>query len=284
MDDTGPNAMPQTGQQAPDRPLRVAVAFFGITRALALTLPSIRQCILEPARAIAGEMRTFGHFFTQDRIDNRRSGESGALDPEEFRLLMLDEVETEAPGACLEKHDFERMKRFGDAYRDGFASLSNLVHQLHSLDRVTRLARAWQPDVVVFARPDLYYHDSFGPWLAGIGVGQDTLFLPDWGWNEGRNDRFAIAAGDRAIAAYGGRVQRILRFCRLGRQAHSETLLKFAVKGVPQRPVPLRANRVRSNETVVMESFDKRSRSRLQTVPFTTFLAGLPLPPEGATP
>ncbi len=82
--------------------LRVAVVFFGITRALRLTLPSITANLVAPARNIGRELRLFGHFFTQTAIRNSRSDEEGELDPEEYRLLALDGVELEEPGACLE--------------------------------------------------------------------------------------------------------------------------------------------------------------------------------------
>ena len=62
--------------------LKVGFVFFGITRALRLTLPAIVDNLIAPARALGGEVRLFGHFYSQTAIENARSGESGDLDPE----------------------------------------------------------------------------------------------------------------------------------------------------------------------------------------------------------
>jgi hypothetical protein len=118
------------GRIKPD--LRVAVVFFGITRSLRLTLPAIAANVVGPARGVAREVRLFGHFFTQTAISNARSGEEGTLDPEEYRLLELDAVETEEPGGCLDLYPMAEMQARGDIWRDDFASFRNLVHQLHS--------------------------------------------------------------------------------------------------------------------------------------------------------
>ncbi len=236
---------------------RIAVVFFGITRSLRLTVGSIRQNLIAPARAMASELRTFGHFYDQDRIDNPRSNESGTLDPDEFRLLDLDEVERELPGQCLDQHGFDRLKAAGDPWKDDFASLRNLVQQLHSLGRATDMALAWKPDMVVFARPDLYYHDSIASELLLVSGRQGSgVLLPNWGqWRGGLNDRFAIAKGSDAIAAYGRRVQRLAKYTERGEALHSELFLKFALHGVLAATFAFRASRVRSNGAVVVENF-----------------------------
>lgn len=255
--------------------LRVAVVFYGITRSLRLTLGSINRNLIAPARDMASELRTFGHFFDQDRIDNPRSKEAGALDPDEYRLLDLDQVEREAPGACLEQHGFDDLKAAGDPWKDGFTSLRNLVHQLHSLARATGLALAWQPEIVIFARPDLYYHDSVAPQLAALaGQHGPAVRAPDWAqWRGGCNDRFALARGDQAITAYGFRVARLAEYLALGKRIHSERFLKFALQDIPVGSFALRASRVRSNGIVVVEDFTPGGGkySRMGLLPFAEF-------------
>jgi hypothetical protein len=235
---------------------RIAVVFFGITRSLRLTLGSINRNVIAPARAAASDLRTVGHFFDQSAIDNPSSNEAGALDPDEFRLLDLDEVVRELPGACLEKHGFDRLKGAGDSWKDDFASLRNLVHQLHSLACATDLALAWKPDIVVFARPDLCYHDSMAPQLAALSLSQGPgVLLPDWAQWRGCNDRFALARGEDAISAYGHRVTRLNDYVAGDRPVHSEQFLKFALGQVPVGSFGLRASRVRSNGMMEVEDF-----------------------------
>ncbi len=236
--------------------LKIAVVFFGITRALRLTLPSITANLLDPARAVAQELRLFGHFYRQSFIQNARSGEDGALDPEEYRLLNLDEVEIEEPGACLDLYPVAEMQARGDVWRDGFASFRNLVHQLHSLKRATQMAELFQPDIVIFARPDLFYHDSAAEHLDMLGRAHRSFVLaPDWSMWFGLNDRLALVKGTSAIQAYGFRADRMGEYCARGKWLHSERLLKFALKKERVRTIHLRASRVRANGMQVLEDF-----------------------------
>jgi hypothetical protein len=239
---------------APRGPLRIALVYFGITRSLGHTLGSIRRNLV--ARARTPEVRQFGHFYRQDRIENPRSLESGPLDPEEYRLLELDEVELEPPGDCLDRHGFDRLTAAGDPWRDGFQSLRNLVHQLHSLQRATLLALDWQPDIVVFARPDLYYHAPLTDHFQTlVRRRRNLVLLPDWASWHGFNDRVAVVKGPEAMRAYGLRAARMGEYCAKGRKLHAERFLRFALAGYNVRPVPLHASRVRSTGQVVVEDF-----------------------------
>lgn len=236
--------------------LKIAVVFFGITRALRLTLPSITEQLVDPARAIGREVRLFGHFFRQTAIQNVRSGEEGQLDPDEYRLLNLDEVELEDPGACLDLYPMAEMQARGDIWRDDFASFRNLVHQLHSLKRATQMAEAFRPDIVIFARPDLLYHDSFAEPLDMLARAHRSFVLvPDWSQWFGHNDRFALVKGAEGIAAYGRRADRMGEYCARGKRLHSERFLKFALGDQRVRTVHLRASRVRANGLQVLEDF-----------------------------
>lgn len=261
----------------PRSELRVAVAFFGITRSLRLTVSSIQERIIAPARAIASDVQLFGHFYDQGQINNPRSNELGALDRDEYKLLELDVLEREAPNACLALHDYEGLKTFGDPWKDDFVSLRNLVHQLHSLKRVTEMTMAWQPHMVIFTRPDLYYHHSATQHLeAQIGIDRECILLPDWAQWHGFNDRFAIAKGDGAIRAYGMRIDRLGEYCRLGKKPHAEQFLKFALKDVCVLSIPFHASRVRSNGMVVDEDFTPgRGKGGKRMLTFDSFVQAL---------
>lgn len=260
--------------------LKVAVVFFGITRALRLTLPAITANLVAPARAIAREVRLYGHFFTQTAISNVRSGETGDLDPEEYRLLNLDEVEVETPGSCLDLYPVAEMQARGDIWRDDFASFRNLVHQLHSLKRATLLAEGFQPDIVIFARPDLLYHDSMAEPLDMLArAHRQFVLVPDWSEWFGHNDRFALVKGAEGIAAYGKRADRMGEYCARGKRMHSERFLKYALGDQRVRRVHLRASRVRSNGLQVLEDFTpgRGPMGKRQLVPLGTIRAEAPV-------
>ena len=248
---------------------KIAVCFFGITRSLAYTIESIEKHTTEPAKEL-GEVRVFAHFFNQNRVESNRSKEAAKLDPFEYRLLHADEVELEPPETCLQAHDYDLLKSYGDTRRDGFQSLRNLVHALHSLDRVTNLALAWHPDIVIFLRPDLLYHSSLKNVIEeAIVAEEETVFLPDWQhWRGGFNDRFSVCAGNKAIKAYGTRVWRAQECCeQYGEALHAETLNRFAIEasGVRIMFFPQRASRVRAGGMVKNEKFQPSAFDRIKT-------------------
>ena len=252
---------------------RIAICFFGITRSLGHTIRSIEEHVLKPA-ATLGEVHLYAHFFQQARIDNVRSGESGALDPEEYRLLASDWLRLEEPETCLETWHFEAIKRFGDFWEDGFKSLRNLVHQLHSMRQVTLAALAEGADVCLFCRPDLRYHDSLAPALqravqSANGPRSPLAQIPVWQSYCGQNDRFALCTGEAAIRAYGTRIEQALAFCQAtGRPLHSERLLAWTLDqaNIPIRGIAARASRVRLDGSERIEHFlpmGRRTRARM---------------------
>lgn len=256
----------------PTRP-RVAICFFGIPRSLGMTRDSLLASIIRPIEGFA-EVGVFAHFYLQDTIDNPRTGERGVLSADR-EIVPYQTLIGEAPGHCLELWGFEDLKRYGDAWGNDFASLRNLVSQLHSLNEVTKLAESFVADVVVFARPDLWYYDSLVAYVEkAAATRRDLVMLPYWQPFRGENDRFAIVSGQRAIRAYGGRVRRSLEYCKsTSRPLHSESLVKFAIEGLPRRRIPARAARVRAHGLVEDESFN---HGRIDAMHTSVHFSGLP--------
>lgn len=251
----------------------VAVCFFGIPRAVNLTRDSIKQNVIAPIREFA-TVRTYAHYFDQAWIDNPRSAERGRLD-EDGEIDAGQITIREAPDACLEEWRFEDLKTFGDNWSDGFASLRNLVHQLHSLRKVAQLAIKDEPDCLVLVRPDLWYYDSLGPTVAAsLRSSRSAVWLPNWQTHGGENDRFAVACGHKAVEAYAGRITRALEYCETRRRPlGSHSLLSFALSDVKVRRIPARAARVRIHGAVVAEGFQAPIFKRLH---YRIDKAGLP--------
>jgi len=197
-------------------------------------------------------------------IENSRTSEHGELDPTEYNLLEPDRVELSEPNEFLNDAGFEKIKEFGDHWEDDFKTVSNLLHQLYSLKRVTALAVEEGAGVVVFCRPDLKYHDSFLKDMERAKSVEDpTVLLPRWQRHKGGfNDRFAICIGTEAIAAYGNRLDMAIPFCReLNIELHSERLIRFAMSksGIRLEKLRVLASRVRSDGRVVDEQFSEHS-------------------------
>lgn len=240
--------------------IKIAVCFFGISRSLTFTYPSIETNVLRPAWD-TGEVKIFVHFFDQEKIVNVRSGENGPTRRDEHLLLKPDWLQLEPPDNCLKEIPYNQIKSFGDVWRDDFQSLRNLLHQLHSLKIVSKAALDWHPDIIIFARPDLEYHDSLArPVHKILAARGNIVCLPSWQhWEDGYNDRFAVCTADEAAKAYGARLDKVLAFCKEGgRPLHAERLLKFALsaRNVKLRMMSVRASRVRLDGTKRVEKFE----------------------------
>ena len=257
---------------------RIAIGFFGVTRSLKRTLPSIQENIIQPARQL-GEVRLFAHLYQQTHISNPRSGENDPLDPEEYRLLECDEVRLEQPGHCLEQARYEWILSHGDAFHDEGKSLANLIHQLHSLQVLGQMIDAWQPDVVVLARPDLMYHDSLSKVISDqLNRADKFISVPNWQWFGGVNDRLAIGSR-RSCRAFANRIDLIPNY--LSKYNHkrplpAERFLRFALneQGIIPVAINVHASRVRANGMVVEENFfpislSKKIRRRIESYFFS---------------
>jgi hypothetical protein len=251
---------PETPEVRLSHDMRIAIAIYGIPRGAQRAQPSLVERILRPAQA-CGEVALFGHLFQQDRVQNERSGESGELTAADYGLYAAFKPMMEAPGTCLERWGCADLCRFGDIYGDAYGSLKNLVHQLHSLREVTLQMERHAPDVVVFARPDLQYHDALPRHvLTACQRHARRVYLPPWQWWSGYNDRLAVC-GSSSFKAYGRRVELALDYCRAeGRRLHAERLLRHALTqgNTAVRTVSMRASRVRVGNTVKEEIFDAR--------------------------
>jgi hypothetical protein len=246
--------------------MKIALAFFGLPRCSAVSFPSIASALIAPLAA-AGELHVFHHLWKQQQVRNLRSAEDHRLHEANYAPFARFE------GNCAEAPPqpsplLQRIAVHGDAFHDGLQSLRNLLLQLESLYEVTQQVAAAQPDVVVFARPDLLYHDALPPEeVARAFAHPDSVAVPCWESWGGLNDRFAVC-GARAWRAYGGRLLLADHFCeRTGQPLHSETFLAYAMAfaGVRVRTISLRASRVRVDGRVEAEDFEGLRTPLLRT-------------------
>lgn len=126
-------------------------------------------------------VRSFYHFYDKEEVVNERSGESDVLLKTNYSCFEFMEGIIESPDLCLESWGFERLKSFGDTWNDNYASIGNLIHQLNSLYKVTNLIEVslFDPDVVIFVRPDLIYHDIL-PMYSLIGASKEPKTVYIW--------------------------------------------------------------------------------------------------------
>lgn len=254
--------------------LKVAVAFFGIPRNSAICFPSIQQQVLAQIPADA-QVQCFYHLYQVDSVQNLRSGEQGALAADNYQPFTAMTGTLESNDGVLERWEFERIKQMGDTWGDEHASVRNLILQLNSLHAVTAMVEAFDPDFVVFVRPDIEYHTPLPGYLFKHPEARRlNAYIPDWQWWGGVNDRFAVCGRD-VYRAYGRRVEQIFAFCEAtGRKLHSERLLKFVLQGAQAKVclLPTTASRVRITGVYAEEDFSgKRGMGKRENRYFHLF-------------
>jgi len=248
-------------------PMRIGIAFFGLPRNSDRTFASLEEQILAPA-ARFGEFFPCYHFYEQTEVINPRSGENGALNPRQYLPFRAFDGVLESPAGVPEAWGLTEIAAHGDAWGDDCRSLRNLLLQLHSLRMVTLRLQAAEPDLVLFVRPDLHYHQSFEPALRAMSarLAPRTVWLPFWQWAGGYNDRFAICGRD-AFMAYGTRILKIQEYLSAhpGRPLHAERFLRFALdrEMIAVRRLDISASRVRVNGDEVSEDFSSVQLNRL---------------------
>lgn len=247
--------------------IKIGIGFFGLPRNTDRTFTSIQEYILQPA-AQFGTIVPYYHFYHQTRVVNKRSFENDELDPRQYQVFAGFQGELESPEGVPEKWGFVEISARGDAWKDEFHSLRNLLLQLHSLRQLTLRLETFEPDIVIFARPDLLYHHSFSPALKVMSAvnTEKMVYLPFWQWAGGYNDRFAIC-GKHAFNAYGKRIELMQSYLTSysRRPLHAERLLRFALDKslLAVRRLDVQATRVRVSGDEVREDFSGVQLNRL---------------------
>lgn len=247
---------------------KVAICLFGVSRSAERTLGSLQLKVIRPASSL-GEVHVFGHLFYEERLKNPRSKEDGIQkDPREYFPKYID-LAIDAPNDPPLLENSAVLLKYGDEFEDGGQSIRNLVHQLVSLEKVTKRALAIEPTFTIFCRPDLFYHNSFLPYYRRTRLlPYSHCFLPAWQqWKNGYNDRMAICRGKSAAEAFGQRLTFADEYCRSTRgPLHSERLLRFCMEKarVPVYSMKCYASRVRIGGVFHGEDFDDQRSSWYQ--------------------
>ena len=203
----------------------IAVCFWGLTRSLRHTLPSIEEMILRPLRDQGFECTIFLHTYQLETpYNNKRSGEKDCpLNQDEWRVLRPDHVLVENQDQVDRALDLPKYHSSPDPWKNNYQTLDNHVRALWSLHQVTLL---WEKssssfDYVLYCRPDVLYltplQDSFFK-----DATEQSIVIPEF-HEYPINDRFCIATPTVATL-YGKRFSTALAYSKT-KPLHSETFL-----------------------------------------------------------
>ncbi|CAM9396488.1 unnamed protein product [Ascophyllum nodosum] len=193
----------------PGTPPRVAVCFFGLTRSLRWTLPSVQDRLLDVLRRGGMSVDTFVHTYALEEVFNQRAGEKGieyssyvtdftALNPVRSLVTNQDDFDEAWPEPLSLTH---YRWRYG---RDAPGVIRNVFRAYWSMAMVWGLMAQhasegrFQYDAVVLARPDVWFHVETDLPRHTLPLPRRTVFLPSFETDlkpGGRkNDRFAYGS------------------------------------------------------------------------------------------
>ena len=96
-------------------------------------------------------------------------------------LLNADKLISEEPNLIFDNYSLKEIMKYGDIFKDDYKSIRNLIHQLFSLKKVYEISKAYNSDLTIFARPDLYYWDSFEKNIHNLlNNSKDYIAIPNW--------------------------------------------------------------------------------------------------------
>ena len=237
---------------------KISICFFGITRDLEKTFPSIQKNLISPARQFA-EVKIFCHFYDLKSIKNLRSQENEIKIKNNWHLFNADKLISEEPNLIFNNYSLEEIMTYGDIYKDNYKSIRNLIHQLFSLKKVYEISKKNNSDLTIFARPDLYYWDSFEKSIQDLlNISKDYIAIPNWQFHKGFNDRFAICTSDYSSYIYSNRINQINNYLQnIQNCLIPEYLLFYSVFQSKAKTslLDIKASRVRADGRVISEKF-----------------------------
>jgi len=213
--------------------VRLALCFFGLTRSLKFTLPSIEKFIFGPLKNNGIKYDIYLHTYkTRKPYTNPRAGESGiTLDANEYKLLNPDFHMVEDKDDVSRDLDLTKYRTKGDpwgkestAIKGDFTTLDNHVLYLWSQKQLTDM---WQENNknythIIMCRPDVLYQVPLQTnWFSFTS---NKILIPNFGLCGNINDRFAIGHPKEMIL-YGNRFNNALAYSKNHSLASEEYLI-----------------------------------------------------------
>jgi hypothetical protein len=202
--------------------VRVAICFFGLTRSLKYTFPSIEKNIFEPLKNHGIKYSIFLHTYKLNTpYSNPRAGEDNIeLDSNEYKMLNPDKSIIEDKEKVSMKLELEQYRSKGDPWAQekqaipgDFTTLDNHILYLWSQKQLTKL---WSTDHlryshILMCRPDVLYQIPID--IGWFNFTSDKIFIPNFGLCGDVNDRFAIGR-PKQMLLYGNRFDEALAYSK----------------------------------------------------------------------
>ena len=216
--------------------IKVAICFFGLTRSLKFTLPSIEKYLLGPLKQYGIKHDIYLHTYkTKKPYTNPRAGENGVtLDNNEYKLLEPKRSIVEDKELVSKRIGLERYRAKGDpwgqersAIPGDFTTLDNHILYLWSQKQLTSMwLQGGNYSHIIMCRPDVLYQVPIQ--LDWFSFTSDKICIPNFGLCGNVNDRFALGRPEQ-MKPYGSRFDEALAYSKR-HQLASEAYLIATMK------------------------------------------------------
>lgn len=264
---------------------RVAIGFFGLSRSLKNTLPTIERHVFEVLERSNISFDVFWSTLDADHITNKRSGENNvSLDSTDF-LLMRPCVLSIVSQSVVAPHELDLFLKaraglpasITDPWSDGMNSVRNVLGAYHSSRTLEHLIKRYSTihnityNAVIVLRPDTAVVNDIeivdhiaeivnedANFVAAVGNSSSSsssypqpIWIPDFHNWMGYNDRAAYGSM-RVMSLYLTRGALFRDYIGVGRKSFGEAYLKHYLDHfhVVRRLSPLRVVRVRADNVV----------------------------------
>jgi hypothetical protein len=204
--------------------VRVAMCFFGLTRSLEITLPSIKKYLFEPLLNHGIKYDTYLHTYKMKTpYSNPRAGEKNIiLDSSEYKLLEPTFHLVEDKGMVSRKLDLAKYRSKGDpwskektAIKGDFTTLDNHILYLWSQKQLIEMVKKnlGRYTHIIFCRPDVLYQVPLLIEWFSFSSETKKICIPNFGLCGNVNDRFALGRPEEMIL-YGQRFDDALAYSK----------------------------------------------------------------------
>ena len=230
--------------------MKIALAFWGLTRSLKYTINSINEKILDILKKNNIDYKIFIHtWIINGNYNNARAKEKNiVVDNEEYKLLNPNFVELHDQDEFKNNINFKAFRTHKDPWNTNYETVDNFICAMFSKSRCTKLINDSKEhfDYIIFLRPDVLYKTNFD-FNFLKKVDNNNICIPNFALFNKFNDRFCIS-NMKTYKLYGDVFSKLFHYSKKY-PLHSETFYYNLItgNGIKINYIPFYFTRVRAN-------------------------------------
>lgn len=233
--------------------MKIAIAFYGITRSLKYTINSIEESFFNVFKENNIDYDIYIHTYSLNTYENKRTNEiQNDVDNDEYKLLKPTYAQRNNQDDVKKQIDIESYRTYPDPWNTEYNSVDNFILACYSRFQVTNIIKNKniEYDYILFTRPDCMYPYKFNvEYLRKADNNNIVIPLPPPSGKPEFNDRFCIT-NMKTYTIYGNLFQDLFNISK-ERSLHAEQVLeKYLKKHVSIKKIYFPFARIRCNGSV----------------------------------